>query len=244
MHVSRRSLSILSRRRLSTAPENTNSDSPSYPSIPPSTNSDSSLLHRLFPPLAFPPDLASRLLTHASHPAAALGHNARFAFIGRRVLDAYFHLFLSSSSHLNPAKHDPAALAARTLHTQTLGEHVFPAWNLVHVFRWTPPISSARLVALSAPSDTQKKPPALLRSVGLYKVHGEAVQAIIGGVFYQFVRLPLHISPAVTILSRSRVHPPPTVSSTLGSSLACSSQTDQTASQTFFTMTLTVRASV
>ena len=35
--------------------------------------------------LAFPPELATRLLTHASHPISrVVGHNARFAFTGER----------------------------------------------------------------------------------------------------------------------------------------------------------------
>lgn len=33
--------------------------------------------------IVFPPELATRLLTHASHPVSkVVGHNARFAFIG------------------------------------------------------------------------------------------------------------------------------------------------------------------
>lgn len=39
-------------------------------------------LNGLFPGLEFPQELAKRLLTHASHPAAIDGHNGGFGFIG------------------------------------------------------------------------------------------------------------------------------------------------------------------
>lgn len=46
------------------------------------TCSFSEHLNGLFPPLQFPSDLARRMLTHNSHPAAAQGHNAGLRFIG------------------------------------------------------------------------------------------------------------------------------------------------------------------
>ena len=39
-------------------------------------------LNDLFSPLQFPPELASRILTHASHPDAKVRHNARLSFVG------------------------------------------------------------------------------------------------------------------------------------------------------------------
>lgn len=40
-------------------------------------------LNKAFGPLVFPPELATRLLTHASHPASrVVGHNGRFSFTG------------------------------------------------------------------------------------------------------------------------------------------------------------------
>ncbi len=39
-------------------------------------------LNRVFSPLQFPPDLASRILTHASHPDAKRRHNGRLSFVG------------------------------------------------------------------------------------------------------------------------------------------------------------------
>ena len=39
-------------------------------------------LNGLFPTLRFPPELARRILTHGSHPAATYGHNAAYSFMG------------------------------------------------------------------------------------------------------------------------------------------------------------------
>lgn len=39
-------------------------------------------LNHLFPELQFPLELARRILTHASHPAAIYGHNAGLSFMG------------------------------------------------------------------------------------------------------------------------------------------------------------------
>jgi len=40
-------------------------------------------LNKTFPPLEFPPALAQRVLTHLSHHDSVIGHNSRFAFLGR-----------------------------------------------------------------------------------------------------------------------------------------------------------------
>ena len=39
-------------------------------------------LNSLFAPLQFPPELADRMLTHASHSSAKVRHNARLSFMG------------------------------------------------------------------------------------------------------------------------------------------------------------------
>ena len=45
--------------------------------------------------LVFPPELATRLLTHASHPSSKfVGHNGRFAFVGEWVFLFWFVLAL------------------------------------------------------------------------------------------------------------------------------------------------------
>ncbi|KAF5383241.1 hypothetical protein D9615_004866 [Tricholomella constricta] len=121
-------------------------------------------LNALFPTLQFPPELAKRILTHASHPAAMYGHNAALSFTGRRVLESYLLLMLSSSSALQPS-HDMDTIVARTLNSYTLGETVGSKWGLGR-------------------ADLDQRE--LLRTVGLYKIQGDAVGAIMGGIFYQF----------------------------------------------------------
>ncbi|PPR04270.1 hypothetical protein CVT26_004060, partial [Gymnopilus dilepis] len=135
-------------------------------------------MNRLFSPLQFPPELAQRILTHASHVAARRGHNAAHSFIGRRVLNAYFLMFLNASRHLTP-KHDIEQIASSTLHTNLLGEHVAHTWGVGQVLVWAPSAPAEKL----AGGKTSKE---LLRTAGLYKVQGEAVQAIVGGVYQQY----------------------------------------------------------
>jgi len=138
-------------------------------------------LNDVFPGLQFPPELARRVLTHGSHKAAIAGHNSRFSFIGRRVLESYLLLFLQSSSALQPS-HDFELIASRALNTHVLGEYVAPRWGLGQVLRWVAPIPSS---PLKKPDGVQKGQQ-ILRSVGLYKVQGDAVQAVMGGIFHQF----------------------------------------------------------
>jgi len=135
-------------------------------------------LNGVFSPLQFPPELARRILTHGSHPAAIHGHNAGLTFMGRRVLEAYLLLFLNSSSALTP-RHDLEHIVSCTLNTYKLGEHVAPVWGLGRVLRWTPTIPAAKL---EDPEHDQ----VMLRSVGLYKVQGDAVSAVMGGIFDRF----------------------------------------------------------
>jgi len=133
-------------------------------------------LNKLFPDLQFPTELARRILTHASHPAAIYGHNAGHSFMGRRVISAYLYLLLSSSPNLKPSD-DLEAIVAQTLNTYVLGEHIGSKWGLGRVMRWTPTLKSERL---------QDANIALLKGAGLYKVQGDAVAAVLGGIFEQF----------------------------------------------------------
>ena len=100
-------------------------------------------------------------------------------YLGRRVLTAYLQLFLHSSSALHDSD-DVEAIMNSTLNTDFLGEYVGPEWGVGRVIRWTPSAPAERLANMDREVDVR-------RQVGLYKVQGEAVQAIIGGIYFQFV---------------------------------------------------------
>jgi len=127
-------------------------------------------LNKTFAPLQFPPTVAQRILTHLSHLDSVIGHNSRFAFLGRRTLEAYLLLFLQGLPAA--AEHDHARIIARALNTHTLGAHVAPRWKLQDVMRWVPP--RAGDLALDS------------RAAGVHKVAGTAVEAVVGGVLHQF----------------------------------------------------------
>ncbi|KAG6910744.1 hypothetical protein DXG01_008276 [Tephrocybe rancida] len=135
-------------------------------------------LRALFPELRFPDEVAKRILTHGSHPSAIYGHNGAFQFVGRRVMESYLLLMLNSSKSLRSTP-DIDEVVARTLNSYTLGETVGSNWGLGRAMRWTPSVA-ARLLKKGA---DQRE---LLRAVGLYKIQGDAVSAIMGGVFFQF----------------------------------------------------------
>ncbi|KAG2157203.1 hypothetical protein DEU56DRAFT_968918 [Suillus clintonianus] len=156
-------------------------------------------LNNVFPSLHFPPELAQRILTHGSHKAAIHGHNGRLSFIGRRVLESYYLLFLHSVARNQNHQHDYEYLSSRALNTYLLGEHVAPRWSLGRILRWTPTVSQDVLLAhkklksssgkqhAEVDSDIQSMGnPGIVRSVGLYKVMGDAVQSVMGGVYHQF----------------------------------------------------------
>ncbi|KAH9477672.1 hypothetical protein JR316_0009898 [Psilocybe cubensis] len=132
-------------------------------------------MNRIFSPLQFPPELAQRVLTHNSHALARRGHNAGLSFIGRRVLSTYLLFFLESSSNLTPS-HNTEEIISTTLHTNLLGEHVGHAWGVGKVLIWQPAAPLHDLSPLNATA---------LRGAGLYKVQGEAVQAMIGAIYQQ-----------------------------------------------------------
>ncbi|KAF9220767.1 hypothetical protein BS17DRAFT_738801 [Gyrodon lividus] len=148
-------------------------------------------LSSIFPSLEFPPELAKRMLTHGSHKAAVHGHNGRLGFVGRRVLESYFLLFIHEVAQ-GRSHHDYDVLVSRALNTYLLGEHVASRWSLGRVLRWLPTVSQENLrIAQLQQSDAELEDaltanPGMLRSVGLYKVMGEAVQAVVGGVYHQF----------------------------------------------------------
>ena len=106
------------------------------------------------------------------------------ASIGRRVLQSYLLLFLHSSSALKPT-HDYEQLMQRALNTYVLGEYVGPQWQLGKVMKWTPATSNTTLA--SDPMSAVTLGREATRSIGLYKVEGMAVEALVGGVFHQFV---------------------------------------------------------
>lgn len=99
--------------------------------------------------------------------------------LGRRVLAAYLQLFLHSSSALHPSD-DVEAIMSSTLNTNILGEYVGPEWGLGRVIRWQPAAPAHKLADMDKEVNVR-------RQVGLYKVQGEAVEAILGGVYFQFV---------------------------------------------------------
>ncbi|PCH36760.1 hypothetical protein WOLCODRAFT_140571 [Wolfiporia cocos MD-104 SS10] len=146
-------------------------------------------LNSLFPPLKFPPELAARVLTHASHPEAIFRSSNRLSFIGRRVLQTYLHLFISGSPALEP-EHDFGLIAVRAVNPYVLGEYVAPKWALGRVLRWTP--VAGQLAGSEAAKDEDARGilerfgPDRSRSVGLYKVMGTTVEALVGAVYHQF----------------------------------------------------------
>jgi dsRNA-specific ribonuclease len=135
-------------------------------------------LNHVFSPLHFPVELAKRILTHGSHSASIGGHNAGLSFMGRRVLAAYLQLFLHSSSALHPSD-DVEEIMKSTLNTDFIGECVGREWGVGRVIRWTPSAPANRLADMDRKVEVR-------RQVGLYKVQGEAVEAIIGGIYFQF----------------------------------------------------------
>lgn len=101
---------------------------------------------------------------------------------GRRVIESYLLLFLNSSSALRHT-HDLDAILNRTVNSYILGEHVGSSWGLGRALRWTPSIPASK--ALSIPSGGRK----LLKGVGFYKIQGDTVAAVFGGIYHQFVSL-------------------------------------------------------
>jgi hypothetical protein len=93
----------------------------------------------------------------------------------------YLHLFLASSKNIRPSD-DIQLIVSRSLNRWLLGEHIGSRWGLGRVMRWTPSLPAA---SLKSNRDQTRQ----LKSVGLYKVQGEAVNAIVGATFQHFVRV-------------------------------------------------------
>ncbi|EDR11868.1 uncharacterized protein LACBIDRAFT_313754 [Laccaria bicolor S238N-H82] len=134
-------------------------------------------LNGVFSGLQFPPELARRILTHANHQTATNGHNASLSFIGMPRSRSRSCGLIAHSSALTP-EHDLEDIAYHTLHTYALGEHVGSKWGLGRHLRWVPAIAPEVREQVSDSPD--------LRKVGLYKVQGDAVTAVVGGIFSQF----------------------------------------------------------
>ncbi|KAG8734380.1 hypothetical protein FRC12_018544 [Ceratobasidium sp. 428] len=137
------------------------------------------------------------MITHTSWRNGLEGNNNRFSFVGRRVLKAYLLAFLHAHTPITPtppltqSPSDPSPdtrisqlpmpssvleddfdeIADKAIDTRALGSMVGNVWELERVMRWAPSrVGESRL------SDP-----------GLYKVRGTTVEAVVGGVFFQFV---------------------------------------------------------
>ncbi|CAE6417589.1 unnamed protein product [Rhizoctonia solani] len=182
----------------------------SRPPILPSSDKDVvDYFRKLLPPLEFPERVAVRLITHNSW-RDGVEHNNRQAFIGRRVLNAYLMTFFHAHTILTPTPpltqplSDPPAdlkisklpspndtleqdfdnLSKVVLHTRALGEHVGAAWQLERVMRWVPNFDHHIDVDGIRVDEGG--------SSGLYKIRGTTVEAVVGGVFYQFGGVAAH----------------------------------------------------
>ncbi|CAE6376382.1 unnamed protein product [Rhizoctonia solani] len=182
---------------------------PRPPIIPCSDSDVVGFFRTLLPPLEFPEQVAVRMITHNSWRDGA-EHNNRQAFIGRRVLNAYLMTFFHAHTTLTPTPpltqppSDPPAdlkisqlpspndtleqnfdnLSQLVLHTRALGEHVGAAWQLERVMRWVPNFDH-HTSATGIRTDEGG-------SSGLYKIRGTTVEAVVGGVFYQFGGVAAH----------------------------------------------------
>jgi hypothetical protein len=96
-------------------------------------------------------------------------------------------MFLHSCPNVK-ATHDYEAITEKALNTYVLGEFVGSKWGLPSVMKWRPVVHGDTM----DPQDVVKLGRDASWSVGLYKVSGTTVEAVVGGVFHQFVRLLFH----------------------------------------------------
>lgn len=122
-----------------------------------------------------------------------MSHEVSFT-TGRRVLKTYLLLYIHSSPALLPT-HDYDLILERALNTYVLGQHVAPKWGLGRVLKWAPVNISPKLESVA--EDYSRMDPKLSHSVGLYKVMGTSVEAVVGGVFHQYVRCDTTSSPFI-----------------------------------------------
>jgi len=177
------------------------------PKTPNFTDAESAtFLQTLFQPILpanqpIPAEVAARIVTHASWNKGRDGHNGRLIFLGRRVLNAYLMMFLSTtprncqttsrdrhksskkanaSSLLGELEFDLSRVSEPLMDTYILGEYVGAPWELQKIMRWTPVLPLSAAPTASTPTS------AALRSSGLYKVRGVCVEAAIGGIYHHF----------------------------------------------------------
>ena len=86
-------------------------------------------------------------------------------------------MFLHSCPSTNSGA-DYEKIVSNVLNTYTLGEHVGREWGIGKVLKWKS-MTDPQMLAKGVDS----------ARVGLHKVLGTTVEAIVGGVYHQFVRL-------------------------------------------------------
>lgn len=98
--------------------------------------------------------------------------------LGRRIIESYFLMFLHSCPNVNSGA-DYAKTSSNALNTYTLGEHVGREWGIGKVLKWKSMVDPQMI---ERGTDNGR--------IGLHKVLGTTVEAIVGGVYHQFVCLP------------------------------------------------------
>lgn len=86
-------------------------------------------------------------------------------------------MFLHSCPNVNSGA-DYTNITSNALNTYTLGENVGREWGIGKVLRWKSMVDP-QMAAKGADKG----------HIGLHKVLGTTVEAIVGGVYHQFVRL-------------------------------------------------------
>jgi len=89
-------------------------------------------------------------------------------------------MFLHSCPNVNSGA-NYANITSNALNTYTLGEHVGREWGIGKVLRWKSMVDPQ--MGMKGMGSGQ---------IGLHKVLGTTVEAIVGGVYHQFVRMPQH----------------------------------------------------
>ena len=83
-------------------------------------------LNEVFSPLQFPPELASRILTHASHPDAARRHNARLSFVGEYMHPLVFRPVSEECSSYRLSRTTRFTILPTHVHTLVTGPTTRP----------------------------------------------------------------------------------------------------------------------
>jgi dsRNA-specific ribonuclease len=87
-------------------------------------------------------------------------------------------MFLHSCPNVNSGA-DYEKITSNALNTYTLGEYVGREWGIAKVLKWRS-MADPQTVAKGVDNS----------HLGLHKVLGTTVEAIVGGVYHQFVRFP------------------------------------------------------